>query len=374
MSRRIRVLYVIDLLTRVGGTEKYLRALLRHIDRSRFDPRIVVLRDDPMPDAEAFGGFGCPVDHLGLTRLVGSRGLASLFRLARRIRERRIDIVQTFFIDANLIGVLAASLGGAGRIVVSRRDLGYWHTSRMLFWMRCVNTFADAFLVNSHAVKRVVVEREHVPEGKIAVIHNGIFDLPPAAEPARGAEAEQRPRTPAVGIVANLRRVKRLDLFLEMAARMRHAARLIIVGTGEARQEVLQAAERLGLRQRLSLVHSVSEVYEHIRGFDVAVLTSESEGLSNALIEYQLCGVPAVAFDVGGNREVIADGRTGLLVPPFDTTQMAEKVDRILSDPALARRLGREAQTVARARFAGERMVAETEAFYGDLLDRGING
>lgn len=371
--RKIRILIVIDLLTRVGGTEKYLRGLLCNLDRSLFEPRIVVLQNDPMPDREAFGTFGCPVEYLGLTRLVSAQGLISLYRLARTIRRRRIDLVQTFFIDGNLIGVLGALLGGAPRIVVSRRDLGYWYTPRTLFWMRRINTMADAFLVNSHAVKAVVAERERVPPNKITVIHNGVFDLPPPAEKDGAKDTGSARGLPTVGIVANLRRVKRLDLFLEMASRMTHEARLVIMGTGEEREAVLRQAGRLGLGRRLSLIHSVSDVYQHIGRFDVAVLTSESEGLSNALIEYQLCGVPAVAFDVGGNREVIENGRTGVLIPPFDTARMAGTVDQILSDPRLARRLGRDGLAAARVRFGGARMVAQTAAFYRDLLDGAVN-
>jgi glycosyltransferase involved in cell wall biosynthesis len=98
------------------------------------------------------------------------------------------------------------------------------------------------------------------------------------------------------------------------------------------------------------------------------VLTSETEGLSNVLIEYAVAGLPAVAFDVGGNPEVIEDGETGYLVKPYDVNELAEKVDLLLSDPDLRRRLGRHASQRAQERFSAESMVRATETFYQEIL------
>jgi glycosyltransferase involved in cell wall biosynthesis len=101
---------------------------------------------------------------------------------------------------------------------------------------------------------------------------------------------------------------------------------------------------------------------------DVGVLTSESEGLSNVLIEYALAGVPAVAFDIGGNREVIVPDVTGLLIEPFDEEQMTAKIEHLLEHPEQSMKMGAKAVAMSRERFSVDAMVRATERFYEEIL------
>jgi glycosyltransferase involved in cell wall biosynthesis len=369
-SPPVRVLFLIDVLHVVGGTEKQLRDLISRMDRSRFTPTLVAVYSMDMPHKAEFGGMGCPVRCLGLRRLLSMQGVRSVLQLAAEIRRKRIRLVQTFFPDASILGTIAGRLGGA-RVVLGRRDLGYWYTPRYLTVLRILQRFAHAYLVNSQAVRTAVSESEQVDPARVQVVYNGFFELPDGPSRLTLADLGFPPDAKLVGIVANLRQIKRLDRFVEMAASIRDPrARFLIVGYGELQNALLAQAKRAGLGERLRITRTLQDVLEVIKLFRVGVLTSESEGLSNTLVEYGLAGAPAVAFDVGGNREVIEDGVSGYLVKPYDVPALTRRVEELLADDALRNRLGARARSLCADRFGGARMVEQTQAFYDRVVGR----
>jgi glycosyltransferase involved in cell wall biosynthesis len=363
----IRILYLLDVLNGFGGTERQLLELIRHMDRSRFDPMVVTLYSMDMPHEAGFGGLGCPTRCLGIRKLLSADGLRAALHLASEIRRQRIDIVHTFFPDAGILGTIAGRLGGA-RVVVGRRDLGYWYTPRYLRVLRLLQRFADAYLVNSQAVRNAVSRSEGVDLARVEVIHNGFFDFPSGPSRLTLGDLGFPEGAKLVGIVANLRPIKRLDRFVEMAAGIRdRQACYLIVGHGEQRDALIEQARRAGLGDRFRITHTIHDVLEIVKLFRVGVLTSESEGLSNTLVEYGLAGVPAVAFDVGGNREVIEDQSSGFLVSPYDVDTLRGRVEEILANETLREHLGFRAQVVCANRFAGAMMVDKTQTFYESL-------
>jgi glycosyltransferase involved in cell wall biosynthesis len=302
--------------------------------------------------------------------LVSAKGIRAVLQLAAEIRRERIHLIQTFFPDASIVGTIAGRLGGA-RVVLGRRDLGYWYTPRYLSVLRVLQRFAHAYLVNSQAVRTAVSESERVDPDRVQVVYNGFFDLPTGPSRLTLADFGFPLDAKLVGVVANLRQIKRLDRFVEMAASIRDPrARFLIVGYGELQDALLAQARRAGLGERLRITRTLQDVLEVIKLFRVGALTSESEGLSNTLVEFGLCGVPAVAFDVGGNREVIEDGVSGFLVKPFDVPVLTKRVEELLADDALRSRLGTGAKALCTDRFGGARMVEQTQAFYERLVGR----
>lgn len=361
----IRVLFLLDELSGVGGTEKQLQRLIARMDRSRFSIEVMTLYARTMPHEVAFGGFACPIRTLDMQRVASVDGLRAVLRLADIIRRERFDIVQTNFVDASLVGILAGRIAGA-RVVVGRRDLGYWHTPRYLAAARILQRLASAYVVNSFAVKTAVAAAEGVKPSQICVIYNGFFfdRTEEVSTPIR--KSLGFPDTAKiVGIVANLRGVKRIDRFVDMATRIADPdACFLIVGHGELRDALTKQAREAGLGDRLRIVHSIDRIMEITSQFHVGVLTSESEGLPNALIEYGFAGVPSIAFDVGGNREVIDDGQTGYLVAPYDVCTLSHRVSTLLHDAPLRDRMGARARVVCSDRFSGPSMVKRTQEFY----------
>jgi glycosyltransferase involved in cell wall biosynthesis len=126
----------------------------------------------------------------------------------------------------------------------------------------------------------------------------------------------------------------------------------------------------LGIEGQVSWTGSVANPYSLLPHFDVGVLSSRSEGFSNALLEYAAAGVAAVATDVGGTREIVRDGQTGFLVPPGSPALMAERICRLLRDEQLRARLGENARRRAHARFSEETILGHYSDLYVSLARR----
>ena len=368
-GKKIRICYVIDDLTPGAGTENQLRLLLRHLDRERFEPHLVLLR--PTISEDDLARFDCPVVKLSGGSIFSTGTWGNGRTLARYIREHDIDILQLFFVDSRLLGTLVGRPVGVPRLVFCRREMGHWVNWKYRIMLRVLAGMSHHCLVNAAAIKERVVGEERFPADRIRVIYNGA-DIGP--EQPRGllkkADLGLPDDAPVVGIVANIRPVKRHDLFLEMAEKMTdRSCRFLVVGAGAGLADLQARVAASTVAGRFHFHHTTRDLMEVMNLFDVAALTSESEGLSNALVEYAFAGVPTVAFTVGGNAEVVVEGETGYLAPLGDTDLLARRVDALLADPALAGEMGARARRRAFEKFSVKRMVDETEAFYLSIAD-----
>jgi glycosyltransferase involved in cell wall biosynthesis len=358
-----------------GGTERQLLQLIQLMDQSRYEPAITFLRSTEYIERN---GFACPVRVLGITKLASIRSMLKVLRFALSLRRENYRLVHCFFNDSSLIALFLKLFGM--RVVVSRRDMGFWYTPQNLAIFRLAAPFVDHYVANSQAVKRVVQQREWVPGEKISVIYNGY--VPRAINDGEAASASGLPDVPSwgsiVGIVANLSPVKRVDTLIEAFALIGNHypnAHLVIVGGyglsphgGSMHEELEGLATRLGVRERVIFIGLVEDPEPYINRFTVAVLCSESEGFSNSLIEYMQAGRPIVCTDTGGNPELVQDGRNGFLVPVGDAKALADRLVRLLSDSALARRLGEAARDTVRATYTHMRMVTDQTACYDEVL------
>ena len=365
---RIRVCYIIDDWTPGAGTENQLGLLLENLDRSRFVPHLVLLR--PTGSRDDLNFEDCPILSLDVGSLLSLGAMRNALRLVKFLRSNRIHILQAFFFDSRVFGTLVARLAGVRRVVFCRREMGYWVTPAKLRVIRIMARLSHSCLVNAEAIRRLVARTEKFPPEKTRVIYNGVDK-----EPADGVNAPDRADlglpddAPVVGIVANIRPVKRHDLFLQMAEKVRNPeCRFLVVGGGPGLAEFRARVVGSPVGERFHFHHTTSGIQHVMALFDVAVLTSQSEGLSNALVEYALAERPTVAFDVGGNGEVISAGETGYLVDFEDTQALADRVDSLLADPEKAQAMGQRAGQRARREFGIGRMVRETEDFYISIL------
>lgn len=380
MSKKIGIAFIIDTINSIGGTEKQLLSLMSRLDESRFDKHLVCLKP---PDAYVHFTTGRQEDYsthfnyyqCDIGSLLSRECIAGTVKLAKYFKENRIDIVQTYFLDAQLIGVAAGKLAGVRKIVCCRRDLGFWHDRQLLLIARAVNRLADRFLVNSHAVKRQVARDEWVSPDKISVIYNGIDksgfngNSPPGN---RAFDLFDRQKNYCIGSLANFsRRVKRVDVFIRAAAEVLKAIPNVyfcIVGEGYLKQELIDLCNALHISERVLFLGAVKDVASCIKHWDIGVLSSESEGLSNSILEYMATGMPVVATDVGGNKELINEGMNGFLVPNEDYYAMADKLCRLLKDPHLRKNMGESGKRMISERFGWEKVILDYENYYETLL------
>lgn len=358
----IRVLYCIESMVH-GGTEKQLAALIEGLDRDRVEPSLCVLK----PSTMALDSLDCEVIELRFSSFKRPAALGCLRRLRSFMRDRRIDVVQTYFQDPTLLGCLASIRTPVRARIAAFRDMGFWRSPAKVAQLRMAYPAFHGFIANSWSVARHVHEADGIPLAKIEVIPNGVAsDGPPAWK--------RRASAPVVGLVANLDRpVKRVDLFLD-AAQLVHAAlpdaRFVIAGDGHLRPELAARAEGLGIAASVQFLGSVEHVAREIRRFDVGVMCSDSEGLSNAILEYMAAGVPTVARAVGGNADVVIDGETGRLVTGDGPEDLARAILEVLRDEPGRERMGAMAWSIADRAFSMQACVRRYEAYYERVLAR----
>jgi glycosyltransferase involved in cell wall biosynthesis len=229
---------------------------------------------------------------------------------------------------------------------------------------RLLKHLTTATIANCKAARGALLEDETADPSSIVVLENGT-DL----DRFLGLPAVP-PGPHCVGVVANLRPVKGLDIFLEACRQLapRHPdARFTIAGEGECRHFLERAAARAGIADRFSLPGAVADIPRFLARLHVAVLSSHAEGMSNALLEYMAAARPIVATAVGAAPEQIIDGVHGVLVPPGDPTRLATAIDQLLRDPGRSQRLGAAARRRAQQMFSRAAMVHRFEAFYETL-------
>ncbi len=374
-SERIRVLHVLTNL-HVGGTERQAVALTCGLDPRRFEVGLACLsRSGELHDEVE--RCGIPIDTYPMHRLYGPASMYQRFRLARYVRERHIDVVQSYGFYANLFATPAARLARVPVVLGSVRDVGdlLW-TARQRRAQRLVCGLCDRVIVNAHAVARRCIELGYDP-WRILVIPNGI-------DPRRFVALETGwrerngipPQATLVTVVARLATANGVDFkgirdFLAaarlVAPRFEHA-RFLLVGDGSNRPALEALAHELGLGERAIFVgfrHDIPEILGHS---SVLVQPSLTEAMSNSIQEAMAASLPVVATDVGGNPELVEDGRTGLLVPAADPAALARAIETLLGDPELRQSLGRAGRRRVVERYSLDRLIDSIETLYASLL------
>lgn len=331
----IKIAFVIDTIeSPTAGTEKQLLLLIEHLDRTQFQPYLCVLRSSAWLETE----FAlCPLHILGITSFKRLQTLERIYAFSRFLRREGIAIVQPHFRDAGIAAILAAKLGGVPCIIGTRRNQGYWLTPFELRLQKFLNRWVSAFIANSRNTKEWAVKTEGIPAEKITVIYNAI-DLGAFARITEEDRQGVRRRwgipedAPVVGIVANLRPVKGIDVFLRAAAivsRRVPVARFVIVGAGDERQRLEALTVDLGVQDAVRFTGTRTDTALLVSSFDVGVLSSHSESFSNAVVEYLAAGIPVVSTDVGGCREAL-DTESDRIVPPGDWEVLAAAICDVL--------------------------------------------
>jgi glycosyltransferase involved in cell wall biosynthesis len=259
-------------------------------------------------------------------------------------------------------------------VLASVRDTGDHLTPLQRTAQRLVCRMADRVLANAGAVRARLV-REGYDPARIQVIPNGV-DLTrfaAARRPWRGrAELGVAPDAPLVAVAARLDPLKGIEHFVDAAALLARrfpGVVFVVVGAGEP-ASLLARSARLGLHGRLAFTGHRDDVAELLADAAVSVLPSLSEGHSNSLLESMAAGAPVVATRVGGNVETVADGVTGLLVPPGVPAALAEAIGSLLADPARAAAMGRAGRRRAAERYSVGTMIEATQSLYLDLAGR----
>jgi glycosyltransferase involved in cell wall biosynthesis len=341
------------------------------LDRSRFDVYVCCLEDSPRFKALA---DRCHIGLFPVTSLYTLNGLRQIWRFRRYLARNDIRIVHTYMEKAAIFGVLAAAGQRHCRIITSRLNIGYWYTPFYRRFFGILNRLTTRILANSEGVKQVTEQEEHVNPAKIDVIYQGVDTLrnsPGPGDPGIAKTLGIPTGAEVVGLIANLRPVKDVELFLRAA---RHVSDVfpnvvfLVIGNGPMRQELGQLASQLGISDKVIFSDSRVTVPNALRLMSIGCLSSKSEGFSNAILEYMAAGLPVVATDVGGNREAILDGQTGYLVRERKPEAFAQAIIDLLRSPDLRASMGQQGMKRCRDMFDVGNTIRRLEDYYTSLI------
>jgi glycosyltransferase involved in cell wall biosynthesis len=350
-----------------GGTERQMIELLRRLDPSRWSAHVACFHArgawfNRMAEAAA------SVVEFPITSFRRPDTSRHLWAFARWCREHRIAVVHTTELYSNIFGLPGAALAGVPVRIGNRREINPDKSAAQIALQRAAYSCASLVVANSRAAADRLL-RERVPARKIAVVANGLDfqHFQPRAD-------NGRPRK--VVVVANLRLEKGHDVLIDAAVDVLGQfpdAEFEIVGGGPELERLVARTETRGIRRAFTFLGHREDVAARLAAADIFVLPSRSEAFPNAVLEAMAAGLPIVASGVGGICELIDDNRTGLLVPAGQSDALADRIGRVMTEPALAARLGHAARVEAEARYPFDRMVAAFDALYvSELTRRGV--
>lgn len=368
------VLYPVNKLL-TAGAEQQLLALVRGLNKERFRPIVATLYPGGGLEEQFHAIPGAELIDLGRRR---KYDFTPLWKVARLLRTRQVDIVQPFLTPSTFFGLLPALLVRTPVTIVTercgvRRERGAGNKAYRAIedWL---THFADSVVPNSVAGGDILRERG-IGSEKIRVIYNGIdrerLRVDEARRAANRAQLDVPEGGQVVGILATLSPAKDHATFLRAAAIVAEdpAVRFAIIGDGPLRRELEELAASLGIGDRVTFFGYQRHVADYLAACDLLVSSSrDNEGCSNSILEGMALGLPIVATYVGGNGELVEDGVSGFLVPVGDHNAVAGAIRRAFRERAATAAIVAQARRMVATRFSHEAMVAEYEGLYTRLL------
>jgi glycosyltransferase involved in cell wall biosynthesis len=348
-----------------GGTERQFAALAQALDDSLFSPSLGCLKRE--------GAFLSGLNGIREFSPGGSllkwRSQRARFALARHLRLSQVALAHSFDFYSNLMLISAARAARVPLVIGSQRQLGDLLSPAKRHAQNLMFRLCHRIVCNSEAAAERL-RSSGIPKSKVVVIPNGVADdffaSPPPALP-------RDPGTFNVGMISRMNdRYKRHDVFLRAAARLSPRfpqVRFVLVGDGSLRGELEALAQSLGLKDKVLFLGNRSDMPAVLAALDVNVLPSDSESLSNVILESMAAGIPSVATQVGGNAELVEHGVTGLLTRTNDPEQLSAALELFLMQPDVRAACGVRARQKAMASYGIRKIAMRYRDLYRELLD-----
>lgn len=352
-----------------GGAEKQLSLLATGLPRDRFEVCVVLLtRGGPLESSLLDAGLS--VVHCNKKWKLDPFAYQ---RLKKTIRSFRPDIVHTWIFAANCYGRAAAWRAGVPIILGGERCVDLWKRWHELVLDRFFAKRTSGILTNSEGVKDFYVQHG-IPASQFHVIPNGVTAIPQDASSARNALIQKLglpSETRLVGTVGRLwpqKRLKDAIWAIELLKCVRNDTHLLIAGEGPQRWRLERYAEQVGVHHRVHFLGHVEQAASLIASLDQFWICSGYEGQSNSLMEALSQGVPVIASDIPGNRDLVTHEETGLLFQVGDRAELAKQSERLSHNPDFAKQLGLAGQQKMLTEFSVEMMVKRHVDCYAQFL------
>ena len=365
----IKVMHVWKDVKLYHGIHEQLQSLARNIDRDEFEFSICIFGKKYETIARQFEELNVKIYYLNAERLQSPSLIIKLMRIFRTVRP---DIVQTYCLNPNVFGGIAARWARVPVIIAGELTYNDQAPSG-------VKRFRDKLLkpinnlISDRASCRVFVSKavkQHWTGNKNSDKYRIIY---PAFNYEKLLESTgQKPNDfPVLGTIARLSEEKRhIDLLraMQLIIEKVPAAKLRIVGEGPMDRELRAKAAELGILDHIEFTGYAANSFNELKKIDIFVLPSRSEGFGISILEAMAAGLPVVATDVGGIPEQILDGETGILIAPYQPEMIAKAVIYLLENRQIARKMGEKARTRAVEYFNYSRFVKSHEELYHELM------
>lgn len=388
----MRIVHVITRLIIGGAQENTLLSCEGQLDRGH---DVTLITGPPMgPEgsllerAQRYGYRVIALDEMRRS-ILPTKDWSSYKRLIELLRELRPDVVHTHSSKAGILGRWAAHRAGVPVIVHTIHGLAFTASTSP------VANFAYRLLERKTApiTTRIVCVADAMRDQSVAAnigrpeqyvtVYSGMETAAYLHPPVSREEVRRGlglcDEHVAVGTIARLFHLKGHDDLLDMAPRLceRHPnLRFLWVGDGLLRQQFESRIAEMKLTDRFILTGLVepSKIPQLANAMDVLVHPSRREGLARAIVQGQLAGAPAIAYDIDGNREGLLHGETGYIIPPFDQRLLAEKIEELIAEPGRCRTMGEAGRKFVLGRFDAKVMVDALEKVYADAKPKPHSG
>lgn len=361
-----------------GGAQRQVIELANNMDPERFEVHVCSLAEY-VPLAE---GLRDRESRLHIIRKAHKFDFTVVPRLARLMRQLKVDVVHTFLFDAEFFGRLAGRLAGVRAIIGSERNCHYVPLKRHLRAYRLTRSCNDLIIANSNAGAAFNSRTFQVPSAKYRVVHNGVDTN--RFQPRDATALREELQIPAdcrvVGMFASFKPQKNHPFLLRAARTVLNRipnVRFLFIGdelykgmsnSVPYKKEVEALVDQLDLRSSCLFLGNRADVENCYPVCDATVLPSLSEGTPNVALESMACGVPVVASDVSDNAQIIPDGEAGYIVPLHNETLLAERILHLLEDEPRRMQMATRARDWVLAHFSSSNLANKTAAVYEEAL------
>lgn len=365
-DKKIRLMQIVQDLD-LGGLQQVVLNLCRTLDRSRFDIAVLCLRERGRY-AEDIEALGIPV-YL-LEQKPKGVDYFGFLKVARLLKEKRIDVIHTHNTQAFFDGTLAAIFARVPTTIHTDHARSFPDKTRYMIAEWAMSQFAYKVVGCSEHTSQQLIEYEKISARKIVTIPNGIdpsrFEIT-FDKASKRRELGIAPEGPVIGLAVRLSDQKGVTFLLQAMPEILHHhpdTTLLIVGDGELKTDLQREAETLGISARVIFCGPRKDIPELLKLLDVYVLPSKWEGLPMVILEAMATGCPVVATNVGGNASAVINGQTGTLVPSEDPKALSSAIIPLLTSSQLRAQYAAAGRALFDAKFSAHIMTRQYEQLY----------
>jgi glycosyltransferase involved in cell wall biosynthesis len=362
----VKILFLIDSLHSIAaGSERQIYKLIDGLVASGHNVCLELLRHTEF--TRQLKDFPCPSNVLGIQSIASVNAIKIMLKLRRHIIREKIDVVHAYFPDACVLAPLFLKTAD-NLLFTSRRDMGLIYQGKPAWIYSRLASRTDAVISNSKAVSDFVAATEKLPSHKSEVIYNGLEQyLPPEQENDRLFKFDDSIK---LVLVANIKPVKRtLDAVIAVSELIQEGHKLELTLVGEKQDhhyatKITEVINEKGSGEHIRMTGSFTEPRRLLSQAHLGLLVSESEGLSNTIMEYMHAELSVIATNVGGNPELVIHNHNGLLIDKGNIEQLKAAILLLATNENLRSSFGRAGKLLIQEKFSIAALIKQHETLY----------